>query len=137
MKTKFFRSLMFAVAGMAYMGVVLLLSRGFIRCAGNLARFFAAFGGAETLKTVIPALEQLKNASIDSPWLLFLGGGFLLGGIWGLLIRRKKKSLSVLWGVLWVLLILPAALAALWLTRVNEIGVGHLIRHVWPLLLKL
>ena len=101
--------------------------------AGDLAALIAGQLGVEEelAQQIAQALMQLKVGQILPPWLgiLLLGGG--LGILARQLKRRGRKGLVITGSIL---LFLPVAVAALWLTKVNGIYLGAVLRQALMLL---
>jgi hypothetical protein len=122
--------------GSACAALPVVLSRILVR---NLAAIFGRVGSLlsldkETLARGTQILSQLKTAAIVSPWLLFLLAGAVLGALAAWVFDRRKARHIVLDLALCLLLLLLLTLIALWLTSINEIFVGSLIRSVLPTL---
>ncbi len=122
--------------GSACSALPVALSRVLVR---NLAGIFGRVGSLmsldkEALARGTQILSQLKTAAIVSPWLLFLLAGAVLGALAAWVFDRRKARHIVLDLALCLLLLLLLTLIALWLTSINEIFVGSLIRSVLPTL---
>lgn len=116
-----------------------VLSRILVR---NLAGIFGGVGSLmsldkETLARGTQILVQLKTAAIVSPWLLFLLSGAVLGtlAVWSF-DRRPVRHIGISLA-LSLLLLLLLTLLALFLTFINDIFVGSLLRSVLPTLFHL
>ena len=123
-----------ALSGAAYAALPAGLAYLLLR---NLSALFLLIGSLipldeGTLQYGTRILAHFKSAHIASPWLLFLAGGAVIGLLTAWLpIRRGKKLLLILLGAL---LLLPLVCAALWMTSVNDICVGNLLRSVLPII---
>ena len=122
--------------GSACAALSVALSRVLVR---NLAGIFGRVGSLVSLDKEILArgtqiLSQLKTAVIVSPWLFFLLAGAVLGALAAWFLDRRKARHIVLDLALCLPLFLLLTLLSLWLTSINEIFVGSLIRSVLPTL---
>lgn len=125
-----------AFIGSAYAALPVALSRVLVR---NLAGIFGWVGSLislqeETLTQGTQILAPLKTAVIVSPWLLFLLAGAVLGALAAWFFDRRPVKHIVIDLALCLLLLLLLTLFALWLTSINDIFVGSLIRSVLPTL---
>ena len=125
-----------ALCGAAYSALAVGLSRLLIR---NLAPLFRFIGGLasldeETLVYGHDILAQLQGAVIVSPWLPALLIGAAAGLLSAWLISRPGVTRIVINLTLYLILLIPLALIALWFTSVNAISVSALIQSILPIL---
>lgn len=130
-----FRRILSLLPGLLYAAAAVCLSRLLIR---TLSVLFSQFGGmagldAETLAYGAQVLAQFKSAVLVSPWLPALLTGAAFGALTSWLTRRRPLRI-VAAAILWLILLLPMALAALWYTEVNGIMTCALVRTLLPLL---
>ena len=125
-----------ALLGAAYAALPAALSRLLIRQLDVLFSRIGALASLDekTLSYGAQILSQLKSASILSPWLPFLLTGAALGLMIAWLIARKPVKHIVIHLTLWLLLLIPLTLLALWLTTVNDIALGNLLQSILPIL---
>ena len=126
--------LLSALIGSAYGALPVVLSRLLIRTLSSLFHWIGCLAefDARTLEYGAQILSPMRDAPIASPWIIFLAVGAAIGVLTSLLPPcRWKRLLLLLAGAL---LLLPLMCAALWLTSVHEIGVGHLIQSILPIL---
>lgn len=133
---KIWKYLSGALIGAAYAALPVALSRLLIRHLAALFDWIGALAGLDesALSYGAQILSQLKSAALLSPWLPFLLTGAALGIMIVWLASRKPIKHIVIDLTLWLLLLLPLALCALWFTAVNGIRVGLLIQSVLPIL---
>lgn len=133
---KYVKYLCGSLIGAACLALPVVLSRVLIR---NLAVVFSRTGPILSLDqgTIfygIQILSQLQSAVIVSPWLPFLLGGAVLGGVAAWLTDRRPVRHVFVFVLLGLLLLLLLSLFALWFTSVNDISVGLLIQSILPTL---
>lgn len=129
---KYQKYLMSALWGGGYAGLVLLLSRWFLR---GLSSLFSGIGGLMgmgegDIASAQQILDQLRDADLCSPWILGLIAGLLLGGLSGVL-RKKRKASRIAAAVL---LLLPMVFLTLWFTKINDIRLGAFLSMLFPML---
>lgn len=129
---KYQKYLMSALGGGGYAGLVLLLSRWFLR---GLSSLFSGIGGLMgmgegDIASAQQILDQLRDADLCSPWILGLIAGLLLGGLSGVL-RKKRKASRIAAAVL---LLLPLVFLTLWFTKINDIRLGAFLFMLFPML---
>lgn len=131
---KHIRFLLSPLAGLLYAAAVILLSRLLIVFLAGPAGAVCRIAGldADTLEYVRQILIQFRNARLVSPWLPALLTGAVCGLLTGWAARRRAGR--ILCVILWVILLLPLVLTAVWFTSVNDIMTGALIRTLLPLL---
>ena len=86
----------------------------------------------QTVRQVADAMGQLKTAVIRLPWAVLLGAGLGWGCLWRAAIQSKAGRAVLT--VLGILLLLPATVGVLWLTKINGIQLGALLESVLPML---
>lgn len=110
-----------ALIGGAYGFLSVFLAGEFLKnlgaLAGRIRKIMKLEGGI--ILQVTDALSQLKSARLVSPYLVFI----LIFAILGVLVLRFVKSARsvVIHTGAWLLLLIPAALAAALFTHVNDI----------------
>lgn len=122
-----------ACLGGLYAAVLILLSQAILRNLDiSVLRASSAIAGVDRdmLAHICQAFGQLRDASIASPWLLFLPAGILGGFLLGLL-PQKLNWIRI---ALAVLALIPGILLSVCLSEVNGIRVIDLVRNVLPLL---
>lgn len=133
---KYAKYVLVPLCGAGYAALALLISRLLVR---GLSPLFTWVGGLaelneNTLSYAGQILDQFKTAVIRSPWLPALLIGAAIGALaaWLISLRRVKRiAIDIL---LWLILLLPLALLALWFTELNGIRVGAFISALLPLL---
>ena len=110
-----------ALVGGAYGAVSVFLSRVFLKNLGAIAgwgmNLFRADG--EITAQVTGALGQLKDASIASPYLVFI---LVFACLFFLIFRRMKKARKIVINITaWMLLLLPSLILASLFSVVNDI----------------
>lgn len=113
----------------------LLLAATLIRSLSGPVGWIGSLAGMSGSDVAYAAqvVGQLANAEIASPWLPFLLVGAIFGLLTAWLLRRRTHKIAV--GVcLHVLLLILLTPAALWLTEVNAVQVGALLKILIPLL---
>ena len=86
----------------------------------------------QTIDQVAEAMDQLKTAAITLPWVAILCAALCWGCLWRAAIQSKAGRAVLT--VLGILLLLPATVGVLWLTKINGIQLGALLESVLPML---
>ena len=105
-----------------------------LRYCGQLTRWIGANFemNTQTVGQVADAMDQLKTAVITLPWVALLGAALCWGCLWRVAVCRKAGRVTLT--VLGILLLLPATVGVLWLTRINGIQLGALLECFLPML---
>ncbi|MBE5791209.1 MAG: hypothetical protein E7322_03520 [Clostridiales bacterium] len=126
-----------ALIGGVYGAVSVFLSRIFIKNLGGIAgwgmKLFKANG--EITAQVTGALGQLKDASIVSPYLVFI---LVFACLFFLIFRRMKKARKIVINITaWVLLLLPSLILASLFSVVNDILFLDVVKMLVSIVLNL
>lgn len=110
-----------ALIGGAYGALSVFLSRIFLKNIGFVAgwgmQLFKADG--EITSQVTGALDQLKGASLVSPFPVFI---LIFACLFLLIFRRMKKARKIVINITaWILLLIPSLVTAALFTVVNDI----------------
>ena len=105
-----------------------------LRYCGQLTRWIGAYFEMNTqmVGQVADAMDQLKTAVITLPWVALLGAALCWGCLWRAAGYRKAGRATLT--VLGILLLLPATVGVLWLTRINGIQLGAVLERFLPML---
>ncbi len=126
-----------SLIGGAYGAVSVFLSRVFLRNLGAIAGWGMKLFKAESEITsqVTGALSQLKDASLFSPFLVFIP---LFACLFLLIFCQMKKAHRIVINITaWVLILLPSLLVAALFTVVNDILFLDIIKILVSIVLNL
>ncbi|MBQ2957450.1 MAG: hypothetical protein IJE08_13430 [Clostridia bacterium] len=133
------RILLPALCGAAYAALAVLLSRLLITHLSGLFSLIAGPAGlsADAAAYVSQILGQFRSAALVSPWLPALLIGAVIGMAAAWLIRLRHAKHITIDITLWILLLIPLSLVALYFTQVNGIMTGNLLKTFLPMLPEL
>lgn len=126
-----------ALIGGAYGAVSVFLSRVFIKNLGGIAgwgmKLFKADG--DIVSQVTSALGQLKDASLASPYLVFI---LVFACLFLLIFRRMKKAHRIIINITaWLVLFIPSLIIAALFTVVNDILFLDVVKILVSIVLNL
>lgn len=126
-----------ALIGGAHGALSVFLSRIFLKNIGSVAgwgmQLFKADG--EITSQVTGALDQLKGASLVSPFPVFI---LIFACLFLLIFRRMKKTRKIVINITaWILLLIPSLVTAALFTVVNDILFYDVVKMLTSILSNL
>ena len=126
-----------ALIGGAYGAVSVFLSRIFIKNLGGIAgwgmKLFKA--NSDSVSQVTSALDQLKGASLASPYLVFI---LVFACLFLLIFRQMKKAHRIVINITaWLILFIPSLIIAALFTVVNDILFLDVVKMLVSIVLNL